>query len=337
MHYGNLFDLAKIFTEADLKAVKNNDLFFIKYEADFKKISQAIEIATTELKKSQPFLPITKFPSASRIKEKITTVNEDYSTNLKGIYQDENGMVIIKFNEVENETWEEIGFPKGSISKGIKAFDSKDREVNTGNIKFFVHGLDSKDNLRRFDAFALPDSDALLSVSYAERPESKYRFFRNQGVIINADSKYIHGGGKTDSGSGNGKNIDDFKEKYAYEDGRRHEDRLFISKLIKEHLNLSDEEYQTLVEENKNKPLCEIEPKELQEQIIKALATINSHTRHGERNYNEMYLSNPEVMGVFAYEKYYEQSSIKNFILKQQDFIKEYALEKDIPFVVFGD
>lgn len=337
LHYGNLFNLAKIFTEADLKAVKRNDLFFENYKSDYINISNKIEELITELKKSQPLLPITKFPTASRIKQEITTVNEDFSTNLKGIYQDKNGMVIIKFNEVENETWEKIGFPKGSISKGIKAIDSKGQEVNTGNIKFFVHGLDAKDNLRRFDAFALPDSDALLSVSYAERPESKYRFFRNQGVIINADSKYIHGGGKTDSGSGNGKNIDDFKEKYAYEDGRRHEDRLFISKLIKEHLNLSEEEYQTLVEENKNKPLCAIEPKELQEEIIKALATINSHTRHGERNYNEMYLSNPEVMGVFAYEKDYRIDTTKNFILNQKDFIKEYALEKDIPFVIFGE
>ena len=343
LHYGNLFELAKIFTEADLKAVKNNDGFFTRYQNDFNKISNQIEIYISELKKTQPLLPVTKLPTASRIKEAITYVNEDYSTNLKGIYQDETGMVIIKFNEVENETWEKIGFPKGSISKGISAKDSKNNDVNTGNIKFFVHGLDYANQLRKFDAFALPDSDALLSVSYTERPESKYRFFRNQGVIINTDANYVHGGGQTDSGSGYCKNIDNFKKKYAYKDGYRYGDRAFISNLIKKHLNLTDKDYQKLVENNKNKPLTEIRPKEYQETIAKAFATIDSHVRHGGRCYNEMYLSNPEIMGVFAY-KYNKKNNneediknMKNFIQKQKDFIKEYALEKDIPFIVFGN
>ena len=336
LHYGNLFEMAKIFTEADLKAVKNNDDFFNRYQKDFARISKEIEKLITELKSSQPLLPITPLPSSSRIKEAITTVNEDYSTNLKGIYQDGNGMIIIKFNEVENETWEKIGFPKGSISKGIIAKDSDDKEINTGNIKFFVHGLDTKDNLRRFDAFALPDSDALLSVSYAERPESKYRFYRPQGVIINTDSKYIHGGGKTDSGSGNNKNIDEFKKNYAYEGSKRHKDRIFISELIKEDLGLSDTQYQELVQKNTNKPITEIEPKEYQEAIVKSLATINSHTRYGNRSYNEMYVSNPKVMGVFAYDRDDIPQKIRFFMSQQENFLKEYALEKDIPFIIFG-
>ena len=46
-------------------------------------------------------------------------------------------------------------------------------DVNTGNIKFFAHGLDYENKLAKFDAFGLVDSDVLLSISYAERPESK--------------------------------------------------------------------------------------------------------------------------------------------------------------------
>ena len=41
--------------------------------------------------------------------------------------------------------------------------------------------------------------------------------------------------------------------------------------------------------------------KETREKLIKAFATITSRTRHGNRNYNEMYISNPKrVVWAFA-------------------------------------
>ena len=336
LHYGNLFEMAKIFTEADLKAVKKDDEFFERYQSIFNSKSNEIRAWIYELKRTQPLLPVTKLPSASRIKEVITEVKEDGSTNIKGVYQTPDGIVILKFNEVEE--WEKLGFPKGSISKGIQTTGAGDENINTGNIKFFVHGLETEKDLRKFDAFALPDSDALLSVSYAERPESKYRFFRSKGVIINADAKYVHGGGKTDRGSGCNKNIDNFKEDYAFAHSKRYEDRIFVSDLIKEKLKLNNEEYMNLVQANVNKPITEIEPKEYQEAIVKALATINSHVRHGQRSYNEMYLSNPEVEGLFAYNEneFYGGIDVVNFINKSEKYLKQYALEKDVPFVFFG-
>ena len=338
LHYDNLFEMAEIFTEADLKSVKKDDAFYNKYRSEFEDVRIVIKFLISELKQSQPLLPVTKFPNSSRIKEAITTVNEDGSTNLKGVYQNVEGIVILKFNEIENETWEKIGFPKGSTSKGIQAKMSNNENVDTGNIKFFVHALEEEKDLRKFDAFALPDSDALLSVSYAERPESKYRFFRSQGVIINADAKYVHGGGRTDRGSGCGKSIDTFKEDYAFRNSKRHEDRVFVSELIKENLHLSEEEYQKLVQENVNKPITEIEPKKYQEQIVKALATINSNTRTGNRSYNEMYLSNPEVMGVFAYSaRDWGINKPIDFVANKPAYLRNYALEKDVPFVIFGD
>ncbi len=344
LQYDNLFDMAKIFTIADLKSVKTTDEFYWRYKDDFETHSKAIESYIKELKKSQPLLPVTKIPKASTIAKAITTVNDDGSTNIKGIYKNKDGLIIIKFNEVENGTWEKIGFPKGSVSSGIEAKghvtvngDIKLMDdVNTGNIKFFVHGLDFSNQLAKFDAFALPDSEALLSVSYTERPESKYRFFRSQGILLDVDTKYIHGGGNTDSGSGFGKSIDDFKSRYIF-GGEREKDRNYISDLIKKALDLTDEEYVEFVRQNADKPFTQIEPKETAEKIVKALAAINSNTRIGNRNYNEMYISNPRVMGVFAYSQADNVGNIMQFIDSQADFLKQYALEKDLPFIVFGD
>ena len=378
LYQGNLFDMAEIFTHADLKAVKIDDSFHdtvegrsrIGFDGNARSFGESanayaerIRDYIKELQKSQPLLPQTKIPRASRINEAITQVKSDGSTNIKGVYKDNDGLIVIKYNEVED--WEAIGFPKGSISHGIeiKKGEKGDAElsedVNTGNIKFFVHGLDYSNQLAKFDAFSLVDSDALLSVSYAERPESKFRFFRPQGVLLDVNSKYIHGGGNTDAGSGCGKNIAEFKNNYIF-GGHRESDRLYVSKLIKEATGMTDEQYVDFVEINKDRPIQDIEPAEIRDKIIKAFATINSNTRKGKREYNEMYISNPnEVMGVFAYSIDYNEkianpidflnrSSIGKYergyglvkdisVKERTEFLRQYALERNLPFIIFGD
>ena len=134
--------------------------------------------------------------------------------------------------------------------------------MNTGNIHFFVHGLDYENQLSKFDAFSLVDNDALLSISYAERPESKFRFFRPQGVILDFETKYVHGGGNTDAGSGCGKTIADFKKDYIF-GGERESDRLYVSNMIKKATGMSDAEYVKFIKENENKPFTEIEYNQL--------------------------------------------------------------------------
>ena len=341
LQYDNLFEMSKIFTQADLKAVKTDDYFYNKYKSALDEKSEIVQNNINKLKKTQPILPITKFPSSSKIKEAITTVNEDGSTNIKGVYLDTNGLIILKYNEIEN--WEQLGFPQGTKSRGIETTCvddyGKEHNIDTGNLKFFVHALNYKNQLYKFDAFNLPDSDALLSVSYAERPESKYRFFRTQGVILNIDTQNVHGGGDSDSGSGYGKNINEFISDYAFEDSYRHNERIFIANLIKQATGMNDEEYTKFVENNRNKQMNEIEPKEYRELIIKALATINSNKRIGDREYNEMYGSSPEIMGVFAYpENDYPIGNPIDFVnSKQETFLIDYAIEKDIPYIVFGD
>ncbi len=352
----NLFDMAMMFTHADLKAVKTDNTFHdttigkgridesgnpISYGDLADNYAVRIKNYVTELKKSQPLLPVTKIPTSSVMKQAITHINSDGSTNLKGVYVDNDGLVVLKYNEVED--WEALGFPEGSISKGIsaKGLNNKGEEtaVDTGNIKFFVHGLDYANQLAKFDAFGLVDSDVLLSVSYAERPESKYRFFRTQGVILDVDTKYVHGGGNTDAGSGCGKSIADFKKRYIF-GGERESDRLYISNMIKETTGMNDAEYVRFIKENENKPFTEIDPKDFREKIIKTFATINSNVRNGNREYNEMYASNPNVMGVFAYSQSNHVENVINFMQNESsrlDFLKKFALEREIPMIVFGD
>ena len=106
---------------------------------------------------------------------------------------------------------------------------------------------------------------------------------------------------------------------------------------------MNDEDYVKFVEMNNNRALTEIESAAYREPIIKALAAINSNTRKGDRSYNEMYGSNPkEVMGVFAYDSK-TPSNVGNPLdflettFNKTDFLQKYALEHDIPFIVFGD
>ena len=298
LQQNNLFDMELMFTHADLKSVKNSDLFHDKTDgdsridfngerrsfgeaADFH--AEKIKEYIRELKKTQPLLPTTKMPKASQIEKLITKVNSDGSTNIKGVYvkEDENGkrLVVLKFNEVEDSGWEAMGLPKGSSTKGVIAHcndGNKEYDVETGNIKFFVHGLDYPNQLAKFDAFSLLNSDALLSVSYAERPETKYRFFRAQGVILEDSADYVYGGGNTDTGSGCGKDIQQFKDGYVF-GGYREHDRKYISNLVKEATGMNDDEYVEFVEKYKNKPMTAIQPKETRDKLIKTFATINSN------------------------------------------------------------
>ncbi len=350
LSHDNLFDMALMFTHADLKAVKTNDSFHDTTIGDIRCTTEGtqrslgkstdiygekIKEYIHELKKTQPLLPVTKIPTADVVKSKVTRVNPDGSTNIKGLYLDKEDLPIIKFNEVEN--WEELGFPKGTVSRGIKAL-VKSGEIDTGNIKFFVHGLDDENQLINFDAFSFLGSEVLLSVSYAERPESKFRFYRAQGIILDVDTNYVYGGGESNGGSGNKKSINEFKQNYIL-GGRNESERLFISNLIKEATGMNDEEYIISYEENKNKSMLEIDPVELREKLIRAFAKINSDVRTGEKEYDEFYVSKTKPMGTFVYPpvgnignpvEYFEKH-------KELDFLTRFSKKRNLPRIAFGD
>ena len=136
----------------------------------------------------------------------------------------------------------------------------------------------------------------------------------------------------------NSEDISLFKRDYVFGEHRQ-KDRNYISDLIKNNLELSDDEYSEFVKQNKNKAFDEIEPIEVREKLINTLAGINSNVRNGNRAYNEMYLSNPEVMGVFAYKENTNNiiGDTMDFVVKQEDFLKKYAIEHDVPMFIFGD
>lgn len=360
LRHDNMFDLALMFTHADLRAVKTDDSFHnskigrgrVNFMGETRSFGESADFYAkrirkyiVELKKSQPILPVTKMPRASKIKQAITHVNPDGSTNLKGVYQDKDGLIIIRYNEVED--WEALGLPKGTKSKGIKAggIDENNKRciVDTGNIHFFVHGLDWVNQLIKFDAFGMIDSEVLLSLSYTERPESKFRFFRTQGVLLDYPTKYIHAGGYKDSGSGTAKFISEIKKNYIF-GGEREKERTYISDLVKEATDMNDYEYIQFVKKYENKAFTDIEPESLRNKIIQIFAEINSGLRkHGERSYNEMYGSNPsDVMGVFGYPENLDGKigdNIFDFVKsndKLNGFLRQYALERDIPMYIFG-
>ena len=132
--------------------------------------------------------------------------------------------------------------------------------------------------------------------------------------------------------------MSEFKRRYLF-GAERQSDRLYVSNLIKEATGMGDDEYIAFVKANENKSMLEIEPADIREKIIQAFATINSRTRRGERAYNEMYLTNPEVMGVFAYASEGDVGNALSFVHgnSKLNFLVEHAIERDLPFVVFGD
>lgn len=53
-----------------------------------------------------------------------------------------------------------------------------------------------------------------------------------------------------------------------------------------------------------------------------------------------MYISNPDIMGYFAYSSDDKVGDIKEFVNDERNiysFIRKNAVEKDMPLIVFGD
>jgi len=339
--FDNVFDLACILSYDKFKLLNSKGKLINMF---IKRIKDNI----VKLNETQPLLPVTKFPSADRINEVITKVNEDGSTNIKGIYKDKDGLIIINYNEVENKTWEKIGFKRGTISRGIKTKDWLGNNINTGNIKFFVHGLDENEQLANFEAFNLPSSDALLSVSYAERPESKYTFYRPQGIILDVENENIHTGLDTDMHTGFKKTLEErIYSVLSY--------RTYTPFMLQEDSQLSKKEYSNLVQKYQNKQFSDIYPVKLRNELIKLFASHHPFIpMPSQIEHNEFLITNPKPpMAVFACtleknEKIDNPVDFLNkdkkefdfsfdYVSKRTDFLRKYALSHNIPFVIFGE
>lgn len=315
----NTFELAQIFTKADLKSVTSDKSFYNRFIDAFPENIKLVQEKIDYLKSTQPMLPLGILPKASSIKAG------------RGIYKNGNGNVIIKLNEIND--FEAIGFPKGT---------------NKNNFKIMVHGLDSADQLARFSSFSIIDSDALLSTSYVIKPQTEYRVFRPQGLIINTDTSNIHAGVNMDYGTGCGKNLENLKRNFLF-DGFRANDRQYFSDLIKSKLSLNDEDYIKFVEKYSNKTLAEIKKDDpnIAKLLIETFDEIELGNRRNNRAYNEVLITRPEIQGVFLYDMEVPSrvGDPVDFIDKQKaerekvdlQYLLDYAKENDLPVIVFGD
>lgn len=315
----NTFELAQIFTKADLKSVTADNWFYSLYINDMPECIKLINEKINYLKSSQPILPLGVIPKASEIKEG------------DGVYKNDNGNVIIKLNEITD--FEKIGFPKGT---------------NKDNFKIMVHALDKADQLAKFTSFSLADSDALLSTSYVIKPQSEFRVFRPQGLIINTDTSNIHAGVNMDYGTGCGKNLETLKRKFMF-GAYRAGDRRYFSDLIKSKFSFSDEEYNEFVEKYSNKTFAEIndDNPELCEKLIETFEEIELGNRRHGRSYNEVLITRPQISGVFLYDTDIPSTvgNPVNFIERQEkerfqvdlSYLLDFAKQNDLPVVVFGD
>ncbi len=296
--YGNTFELTKILSKTLVENKGNNLVVFNKHSKEIEKYLEHIQ-------RTQIFLPQTKIPKASQIK----------------------GGEILKEGKIKNTVLdlskcdfklEKYGFEKGT---------TKD------NLYMLLHGLDRVDQLSNFSAFSIIDTEALLSSSYIN--QANHKVFRRQGIILDVHSSNIHAGYYKDFGSGMKKTLERAKREYIFaeDDGafKRSDCRTYIPNLIKQKLHLSDKQYIELIKKIQNlkswTAIQKFNPK-----IANILKSVFDEMELGKRKYgreyNEILVSRPKIQAIFSYGQEYKDIPA---------FLKEYAMENDLPIILLGD
>ena len=157
----------------------------------------------------------------------------------------------------------------------------------------------------------------------------EYHVFRKQGLILDVHSSDIHAGYYRDFGSGYTKNLELLQNDYLF-GGSRQEYRTYISRLIKNKLNLSDEKYVELLKKIEGcKSITDVEKidSEFASVLQGVFDEMDSGKRSYGRQYNEMLVSRPKIQGVFSYGQKYEDIPL---------FLRKYAQDNDLPIIMFG-
>lgn len=300
---GNAFELESILCEADLKGMDIDGSFFKSNQQVLKEASIVVAGHVKDIQETAIPLPQTQLPKASELKvdgQVIRSMNIDGTKN-KVIY----------------------------LNKNINLSKALGIHSDTEDFSVLVHGLDSEKNALIFQFLNEIDSDNLLSTSYVNLDKGNWKVFRQQGFILDVESDNIHAAYFKDFGSGDGKDVRDLLSNYLF-GGYRKPQRDYISNLIKQKLNISDDAYRDLYEQIKNKPFEQI--KEEFPFVALAIKEIFMDMQGGEytygRNYNEILITRPRIQGVFAYDK---------SITQVPKFLREYAQNHDIPIIIFED
>ncbi|MCQ2788786.1 MAG: HD domain-containing protein [bacterium] len=300
----NAFDLVSILCEADLKGSKKNNASYEMFKNELSQGKKEVSRYIRDIQKTAIPLPQNKLPKASELVADGKIVRK---LDIGGIKN-----VVIYLNK--NNSFSDLNFVQNS--------DIEDFSV-------LVHGLDSEKNFTTFQCLDEIDSTSLLSASYVNLDKGNWKVFRQQGFILDVESDNIHAAYYKDFGSGDAKNIDSLKTDYLF-NGQYKPQRDYISRLIKEKLHTTDNEYKDLYQEIKDKSLSEI--REEHPFVAIALKQIFMDMQGGEytfgRNYNEILVTRPKIQGVFAYDK---------SVTQIPKYLRQYAHDMDIPIIIFED
>ena len=313
---GNIGELALMLTKADLLGVTRDGSFFDKYGKALDKVGNKLRNEIKTVKSTAIPLPQTKIPSASKLiadgenVKEITTYDKDGNAIKNKVLYLKKGMDLSKY-----------GFDKG---------------VTAENFNVIIHGFDTEGQQIVLDALELANQDALLSSSYVVYDKGNYRAFRQQGFIKEVQSDDIGAAYYRDFGSGCKKTTENLINNYL--NGNCISYRKYVPQLIKETLNINDEEYIALYEEIKNKPLdvLEQEKPRVANALKDIFAKMEVHKRKFQRNYNEALITKGENKAIYFYGKNADESG-RYEVENIPEFLRKYAQENDIPLIYFGE
>ena len=301
----NTFKMTKILSKGKVESKKE--------AVSLNEMSNVVEKYLKELQKTQIYLPQTKIPKANEVKG--------------GEIKEADGIrnIVLDMDKLSDDL-SLYGFDEGTTKDNLTAL---------------VHGFEKAEELGNFSTFSIIDTEAILSSSLMNLKEHKV--FRKQGIILAVHSSDIHAGYYKDFGSGTKKDIErikceyifagerENKDKYYYYYRNHKEHRTYISDLIKQKLNLSDEEYIELIKEIQSKKAItdvqKVNPKAANA-IQEAFDEMELGKRRFDREYNEMLISRPKIQGVFSYGQSFEEIPL---------FLRKYANENNLPILMFGN
>ncbi len=302
---GNLFELARIFTGADLKGIDDKGFYVKQFAPALDEKTQKMRAQIEIFKKTQPLLPVSKFPKASELKEGAGVLTLD-----EGGVQNK----VIDLNAVSD--FESIGFGRGT---------------SVQNLKILLHAIHtySEQNLGSLDYLSALDSGALISTSYLTDPTRDFKTYMDFGVILDVDTNNIHAGKNEDFASGTNKDIKDRllgREDFALGQNR---ERNYFPDLFKKALNLSDNQYIRFVEKYQNMTPAQIEAQnpDIASKLCAALDDANEDKKKKHKSYNEILITRGQIQAVFI------RKDRLNYIPL---FLRKYAQEQDIPVVLLG-
>ncbi len=301
---GNIFEMSKILTKADLKSVKSNGEFYDKYKNELELASLEIDNYIKQIKSTSIYLPQTTIPKASELK-------------LDG-------------KIVSDETWD------GITNRVVKIHCKQDlsksgfaQGTKSSNFNFIAHAIDDEAESTNIDTEVLDiikniDSNSVISASYVNVGLKNYELFKNQGFIMNVPSEEIHAAYNDDLDSGFKKNTDTIKNEYLFQDNKV-DGRSLVSTLYKASIKMTDEEYIKWFDKVKDIPSEKIVNSEYGDNVKtvqKAFFADGYNSYHG--NYNEILISHPKITGLFI---------VDGYLCQLPKAARKYAQDNDLPVI----